>query len=185
MPYDPAAVAAIIDNRWINAATEDAHGVDLLMSYQAKSRIGDLGFSLNAAHIDLTQTISALSPGQQLSGTIFNPPKWRMRGGASWQYLGWASSAFLNYVGSSTNRASDPPESISSWITADAQIGYAFRQSSGVLYGLRLLVSAQNLFDRSPAHVSSGATIIPGLHYDSTNTSAIGRFVTAQVIKDW
>ncbi len=184
LPFDPSTVAAIVDNRWTNAAAQHASGIDLLASYRIASPWGDWDLSLNGAYLDLTQKFSSATPNQQLSGMVFYPPKLRFRSGVSWENTGWTSSAFVNYVGHMRNPGATPAESISSWTTVDAQIGYRFHQD-GLVKRARVMLSVQNLFDRSPPFLSATATLVPGLHYDSTNASPIGRFVSIQIVKDW
>jgi iron complex outermembrane receptor protein len=183
-PFDPASVAALVDDRFTNVQSQNANGVDALASYHVASAIGNLSFSVNAAYIDLRQQLLPQTPSQQLSGTVYNPPRFRARAGATWEDLGWTSSVFLNYVGSSSDPTETPVESISAWTSTDAQLGYAF-QDARWLSGARILLSAQNLFDKKPPLVTGALSGDPGLHYDSTNASAIGRFISLQLIKNW
>jgi outer membrane receptor protein involved in Fe transport len=73
---------------------------------------------------------------------------------------------------------------IGSWTTADIQLGYDLGRS-GVLKGARVLLSVQNVFDRDPPFVKDSPASVTGLHYDSTNASAVGRFISLQLVKDW
>ncbi len=174
-PYDPSRVVAIIDNRYTNALSQEAKGADLLVKYRLLSAMGAVDLSFNAAYIDLKQKLTDLSPNQQLSGSVFNPPRFRVRIGGSWLKAGWTSSVFVNYVGSSSTTTTSGSESVGSWTTADMQIGYDFEKGRW-LQGAKILFSVQNLFNRSG---------LPGIHYDSTNASAVGRFMSVQLVKSW
>ncbi|MEQ7989539.1 hypothetical protein [Xanthomonas hortorum] len=70
-----------------------------------------------------------------------------------------------------------------SFTTFDATLRYEIGGRRGALSGLGFALSAQNLFDRAPPLYSPIA--ITDVPYDSTNYSAIGRFLSASVSKSW
>lgn len=183
-PYDPALVAAIIDNRLINASSQRIRGVDLLGSYVHRIKNGELTASLNATYLDLSQRITTLSPSQQLSGTVFYPSKYRARGSVGWSTERVSLTGILNYVGPSTYRGAAADVQVGAWATVDGQIAFKLGRS-GLLERTRFLISAQNLLNSRPPRVPAEATLLPGLNYDSTNSSALGRFISAQVIVGW
>ena len=49
---------------------------------------------------------------------------------------------------------------------------------------LRIVLSASNLFDKAPPYTPSPISNM-GPHFDSTNASIIGRFVSITVSKAW
>jgi outer membrane receptor protein involved in Fe transport len=68
-----------------------------------------------------------------------------------------------------------------SFNTVDATLRYETEAEQGPWSGLAFALSAQNLFDRTPPLF---APISPSYApYDSTNYSAIGRFVSLSVVK--
>jgi hypothetical protein len=148
------------------------------------TRAGTLDVTLNGAYLDLQQKLTELTPIQQLSGTIYYPPKFRARAGASWEHSGWTASAFINHADSETDVNLTPSVAISSWTTVDAQVAYRFDNESW-LNNTRVTLSAQNLLDRDPPFVNGTGTSFPGLHFDSTNASPLGRFVSVQLLKSW
>jgi iron complex outermembrane receptor protein len=184
IPYDPALVVAVIDQRYVNALNQDAAGIDMLARYILPLLEGELDLSLNVPYLDLKQKLTSVSPEQDLSGTIFNPPRTRARAGAAWQRRPWSTAAFVNYVGTSRDTFSSARPKIASWTTADMHLSYDLGRG-GLFRGLRLLMSIQNVFDRDPPFVPDSASSVVGFHYDSTNASAVGRFLSLQVIKDW
>ena len=139
-------------------------------------------YSLNGAYLDLTQQNTPQSPEQTLSGVAFYPPKFRMRAGATWSPGTWSFTGTINYLARETNTQVTPSEEVGSWTTMDASIRYtpAFH---GAFAGLHFSVAAINLFDKNPPFIN--ITFIPGLNYDSSNTSATGRFINLQVSKEW
>lgn len=185
LPYDPAEISALVDTRYANSVRQKSYGLDALATHKVKFQsAGELELSMNVAYLEAQRRLTTLSPVQHLVGTLFNPPKYRARAGASWNRGGWTASLFLNFTSHFIDPLAVPPERIDSWRTADAQVGYRFE---GVewLKGGRILLSAQNLTDEKPPFLTGALSGNPGLHYDSTNASPVGRFVSLQLLKSW
>jgi outer membrane receptor protein involved in Fe transport len=53
--------------------------------------------------------------------------------------------------------------------------------SNGLLHGLTVSLSAQNLFDTDPPFVNQSS----GIGYDASSADPLGRFVALQLIKRW
>jgi outer membrane receptor protein involved in Fe transport len=126
-----------------------------------------------------------LSSEQTLSGYVFNPPKFKARLGGTWQRGAWVTSASLNYVSSATDNTTLAGIPVASWTTVDTQIAYDASLLGEFARGVSISVVVQNLLDRDPPRIGSASTIIPGLSYDSTNASALGRFVSFTILKKW
>jgi outer membrane receptor protein involved in Fe transport len=181
-PYNPAAIAAVVSDQYHNFSEETITGGDILIDYRWVSSIGNFDAAINSAILSLKQRLLSSSPDVTISGTVFNPPKFRARGSLTWQRGPWTISGFANYVGSSESTA--PIEAVASWTTLDAQIAYV-GPNHGVFKGFRVALAGQNLADRRPPFVSANATAFPGLTYDSTNASAVGRFISLQIGKSF
>ena len=175
-PYDPNSVAALIDDRYQNIIRQLASAVDFLSSYEKEMKIGRLSLSLNAAWLDLRERTTEETPLRVLSGTVFNPPRFRARAGLAWDYAGFTAAAFFNYLGPSRDFDSTPPFGVAPWSTVDAQMGYT-RPIGGFWHGVSVKLTAQNLFDRKPPFIPADPGAFPPLNFDSTNASAIGCFV--------
>ena len=91
------------------------------------------------------------------------------------------ASTFLNHVGAVTDTVRG--HGTGSFDTFDATLRYAIEAKAGAMSGVELALSAQNLFDRHPPLYVPGTADAPP--YDSTNYSAIGRFVSLSVSKHW
>jgi outer membrane receptor protein involved in Fe transport len=182
--FDPATVRVVVDNRYLNASRQNVSGLDALARYQRATLFGHFDWSLNVAYLDLRQHLTPTSPEQTLSGTIYNPPKFHGRAGVSWERRGWSASAFVNHIGTSMDPAASPRQPIASWTTLDGSMSYAF-QSEGPLQDTRVALSAQNIADRRPPFVEANQSSLPGIHFDATNASAIGRFMTLELTKKW
>jgi len=183
-PFNAATVVAIERDNYQNAEAQVDTGIDVSYRQSFVSRVGDIKTFANAAWNHLTQQISSTIPAQTLSGTAFNVPKFRARGGASWSNDGLAATALVNYTASETNTNVTPNETVASWTTVDANLLYKFPDTTGLRRGLALTLSATNLFDRKPPYVA-GYAGFSGVYFDSLNASAVGRFIAFQVSKKW
>jgi iron complex outermembrane receptor protein len=182
--FDPASIAAIVDDRNQNFSRQTASGADFIAKYHQETTFGGFEYSANIAYLNMRQRYTELTPVQQLSGTVFNPPRVRSRVGVMWEKVGWNAAAFMNYVGSSQDPDQTPIQEIASWTTVDFHLGYAFNvQSNGG--GTRLSLTLQNLTDRRPPFVNAAQSGLPGINFDSTNASALGRFIGVGVTQRW
>jgi outer membrane receptor protein involved in Fe transport len=186
-PFDPRKIGAIVDDRMVNVASQTVRGADLSVDYKigAGSNSGLLFF--NGTYLNLVQQNTPQAAEKTLSGLAFYPPKFRLRGGATWKLNAWALTGTVNYLPRETDNQVTPFQSVSSWMTVDASLRYA-PALAGILAGLHVSLSVLNAFDRNPPFVALStfdSTFLPGLNYDSTNTSPMGRFLTLRVSKEW
>lgn len=182
--YDPTKVVAILQDRYANAAAQTVSGMDFSYRQSFKPGIGGLNVFANATWLRLKQQTIATAPTETLSGTIFNVPQFKGRAGLSWQYAGLTATGIINYVSSETDNGITPHVSVGSWTTLDANIAYTFLQASGFQHGVKIVAAATNLLDAGPPRTET-PTSYPGLHFDSTNHSIMGRFVSLTVSKAW
>jgi outer membrane receptor protein involved in Fe transport len=182
VPYDPNNVAAVIYTQYGNAARQRIQGVDLSGSYRFKLGQGALTLRGSASLLDSTQQTISTVPAYALSGTLFNPPKVSSRFGAVWKRRGFAASLFANYRGGVTNLVDDVKSA--SFTTFDMALRYATGKRDDAWSGMEFAFSVDNAFDRDPPlyQVTSPLYAAP---YDSTNYSAIGRFLSLSVSKHW
>jgi iron complex outermembrane receptor protein len=181
-PFNAGGIVAIVDDRLVNVATQTAKGSDIGASYRFDTGLGTALLFLNGTFLDLTQQDTPQSPEQTLTGIAFYPPKFRMRAGVTWSPGPWAFTGTLNYLARESNNQVTPSEEVASWTTVDASIRYT-PGFHGAFAGLHFSVAAINIFDRDPSYIK--ITVVPGLNYDSSNTSALGRFINLQVSKEW
>ncbi|BEV13162.1 TonB-dependent receptor (plasmid) [Asticcacaulis sp. DW145] len=183
--YDPTNVAAIVRQEFTNAASQRAKGLDL--SYRQRFEIdgGDLSAFANATSIDLKQQTTIVTPIKELSGTIFYVPKFKARGGLNWDSRSLSATAIVNYVASETDTGVLPNVRVASFTTVDTSISYSLDSQNFFFKGTRVTLSASNLFNRAPPRALSPAKSYPGIYFDSTNASAMGRFVSLTITKAW
>lgn len=179
--YDPSKVVAVIDNRYVNASSQKIKGIDLSGSYVMDLAYGRLIIRGSASWLDSTQQLTSAQRPYDLAGTLFNPPKISGRLGATWSRESFSSSAFVNYKSGVSNIMDDVKSA--SFTTFDLTLRYDTGKRNDMLSGLAFELSAQNLFDRAPPlYAVTSSSVAP---YDSTNYSAIGRFISVSVSKHW
>lgn len=180
--YDPGAVVALVDNRNRNVARQNIQGVNLDVAYRlAFSSREALSITGSATYLKSDQLLTAQLPAIPLAGTIFNPPHWRSRVGATWNDEALTISAFANYIGSLTDNRFTTTSSIRGMTTIDliGRLAIGSQQKPA----LTLTLTVDNLFNRRPAVIrTNGSSDTP---YDSTNFSPIGRFIALTISRSW
>ncbi|MBD8899052.1 TonB-dependent receptor [Rhodanobacter sp. DHG33] len=180
-PYNPSDVAAILYAQYVNVARQHARGLDLSSSYRFDFGAGHLALRGSATWLDSTQQNTPAQDGYAVAGTLFNPAKVKGRFGAIWTQGGFTASTFADYTAGVTDHVNG--RKTASFTTIDATLRYATGKDAGAFSGLEFALSAQNLLDRNPPGYLPATRDQPP--YDSTNYSAIGRFVSLSVSKHW
>lgn len=179
--YDPAKVAAIAPNLFMNTSRQRAKGLDASGSYRFDLASGRLTVRGAASWLHSTQQLSSAQPDRDLAGTLFYPARVNSRVGAVWQQGGFTTSLFGNYKSGVTNTANGRKGA--SFTTFDATLRYDTGARGDAWSDLALELSMQNVFDRAPPlYAVTSRTYAP---YDSTNYSAIGRYLSLSVSKHW
>lgn len=184
-PYDPASVVAIVQGGYANATAQKVTGFDFSVRQSFGLSDGSLDVFANATVLKLKQRTLVTLPEQTLSGTIYNPPKFKARGGATWTNGGLSVTGILNHIAGETDTGIIPNQHIGSWTTVDANLAYSFQSNSGLTKGIKLALSVSNLFDQDPPYSPSAGLVYTGLSYDSTNASIVGRFISFSISKAW
>lgn len=183
-PFDPSRVGAIIDSALRNTARQRIHGVDFAADYRIDLNDGDRLLVTGAAsYLESDQQLIPDQPTVQMAGIIFNPPHWRGRLGATWEGGSKSLSAFLNYVGGTKDNRFPKVERISPFVTLDLSAALRTTAAAGPLRGTEVRISALNLLNEEPDIIRNSLPDAPS--YDSTNQSAIGRFISLSVRKTW
>ena len=181
--YDPSKVVAIIDNSNVNAGRQNISGIDVQARYQTELADGRLNLAASMTYLDSEQQISAGQPVQQLAGTLFNPPHWRGRGTASWDKGGFGLAVTLSHIGGVDDRRTASAGRVRGMTIADVSARYRIAGGQGPLGGVEVGLSIQNLFNVAPAVIAT--SLYYDTPYDSTNYSAVGRFVAFELVKKW
>lgn len=179
--YDPNDVVATVFTGYANVARQRIKGVDFSGSYRVELGSGQLQVRGSATLIDGTQQNTRTQEPYDITGQLFAPAKVHGRLGAVWNEGGFSASTFINYVSGVTDTLTD--KKTNSFTTLDATVRYSTGQRAGALAGMEVALSAQNLFDQAPPSYPVTSPADPA--YDSTNYSAIGRFVSLSISKKW
>lgn len=178
-----APVGALIDLRLGNNATTATNGFDLIAHHKFDTALGHFELGLNGTYaLHYIEAVTAESPRIDLIDTQNNPLRLRTRGSVAWSRDGLSSAVFVNHDGAYRDVASTPRRSVGSWTTFDLQLRYdVARQSHGWLGDTHFFLNAQNLFDRDPPFLNNHL----GIGYDAENADLMGRFLSAQIRKNW
>jgi iron complex outermembrane recepter protein len=180
-------VRYVFDAGLHNASIVRQSGLDFIGNLINKFSAGNLDSQLNATFVDKIDT--AFSPGAgftNLVGTYGNPPKWRLRALEAWTTKRWEVNAAISVVGSYVNTAGLGSPPVSSWTTVDlgARVHVDSYFSGSGWKGVTLGLNALNVLDRDPPYVNASLTSQP-IHFDPTNATPLGRFVTIELRKRW
>jgi outer membrane receptor protein involved in Fe transport len=180
-PYDASKVAAIVDGRYVNAARQKIKGVDLSGAYRSDLAEGHLTIRGSASWLDSTQATIPAQSSFDLSGTLFYPARFNGRIGAIWSHGGFSASIFGTYKSGVKNTVDG--RNGASFTTFDGTLRYGAGEGDGFLANMVFELAARNLLDRAPPlYAVAGLNEAP---YDSTNYSAVGRFLSLSVSKHW
>jgi iron complex outermembrane recepter protein len=183
--YDPTKVAAILSNEYQNAVSQTIHGIDVTGDYGWQGAAGNFDLSFNTAWLGITEVLTPGSPEMALTGTVFNPPRFRARLGLTWRRGPWSAASFVNYVSGETDNTQVISVPVASWTTVDAQAAFDASGLGPLFRGTRISFAGQNLLNRNPPQLMGASTSLVALGYDSTNASPLGRFLSITVRKDW
>lgn len=185
--FDPATVAAIVDQRRRNLSLIETSGYDIALQYDMKLAGGELQIGLAGTYIkELVQQVTPSSAPFETVDTIFNPVHLRLRGSLAYSRGRWTGNLFVNHVGDYTDNRRTLPAPIGSHTTVDARIAYDFGKGArvGLLSGLTVALSAQNLFNRDPPATAIVQTD-RDMGFDPTNANPLGRLVAIELVKTW
>lgn len=180
-----APFSAIVDARLQNLSVVKERGVDLDAGYSFDLAKGRAEIGGSATRIfAIEQGLTARSPLENVVNVLGNPVDLKGRGRVSWSNAHFSVVAFANYVGSYVNRSNTIPQRVAAWTTFDLQLNYTFASGRGALGGIRVALSATNLFDRDPPYAAYYIGSY-GSAYDPENANPMKRVVSLQVTKTW
>ena len=177
--YDPENVVALMYAHHVNVARQRIRGLDLSVSYRFDIGAGRLILRGSGSWLDSTQKNGPGDSAFDLAGTLYSPAKVNTRAGLVWLRGGFTAAAFANYTSGVTDSVTGVRTA--SFTTADVNLRYSMDDGGGSRAGWDFALTAKNLFDRTPPfHQTTDPTWVP---YDSTNYSAIGRYLSFSVSK--
>jgi iron complex outermembrane receptor protein len=178
--YNPASVAAIINDRFVNVSEQFARGIDIRIKFLLDSDLRHFAPFFNGSYLQLRQKLTDTSPEQTISGLVYFPPKYKLQGGLNWSHSSFEGTATLNYVPPENDNLSVTPGRVGCWATLDLQSSYSIVRAQSVFGGISLRLSVLNVLDKRPATLAEDP-----LGYDSTQASPLGRVVKIGLVKQW
>jgi outer membrane receptor protein involved in Fe transport len=180
---DLSRVKAIVDNRNRNASSQKADGIDLSMEYGLDLGADrSLDLSLGGSYLNSRQQVSPGQPYADLAGTLFNPSHLRLRAGTVYRSERFTLAGYLSHTSALDDVRRTPVAKIDSRTIADVTASYrvtGLRNQKGMEISLAVL----NLTNSKPPliYTSYGGDT----PFDSTNYSAIGRYVGVTLSQRW
>jgi len=182
-PVDPSNLYAVLDDRYQNVARQNLHGVDASLSYSRPTTFaGTFTLRANATYLISRQSLLAGEPSVRLAGTIFRPPNFKARGGITWGKGSISLNATASYIGPVDDTRYSPSPSVRGMATLDLSAAKHIAFSDGSK-GFDVRLTAVNVFNAKPGLIRTSSSIYQP--YDFTNYSAIGRFLSISVSRNW
>jgi len=190
-PGTPAAIAAIVQVGFVNAAASDVSGVTGNVRYDATSEFGQWTATLDGTLLTkYQQQVAPSAPSFEILNKLSDPLKFRAKAMLGWKWQQLAAYGRVNYANAYQNEndlscgTSGCP--IASWTTFDLGLAYATTAAADHHFtsGLRVGLDVVNAFNRSPPYA-----LTPGsagnLTYDPINANPLGRAFALTVTKKW
>lgn len=182
---DASTIKAVVDARLQNLSVVKISGLDMDAGYAFDLAGGRADLGIDATytfHID--QQLSASGPVTDVVGILGNPVDIRGRAHVGWSSDRWGAVLSANYVDGYQNKLLGTAQPVAAWTTFDLQLSYTVPKSGSALGGLRIALTATNLFDRDPPYAAYAVgTTTYG--WDPENANPVGRMVSLQVTKKW
>lgn len=182
--FDPDRIVAIVHNGNINVARQSLKGIDLSARYAFETAgAGKVALTSEASFLKSKQVTAPAQPVTQLAGTLFNPSKIRGRAGVSWTRNALGASLFANYMGRLRDIRRPTVAKIGATTTFDLSLRYTSQAERGPFRGTDVVLGVQNMLNTKPPLIWTNYVF--DAPYDSTNYSAVGRFVSLSLTKSW
>ena len=187
----PSGVGAIFNAQYTNLETTRQSSVDLRVAYRKVTTTGVWTPSIAVNRmIENELQASATSGSVALLDIYGQPLRWKLHGGLGWSKGPYGATVSLNYVSGYHDQFTTPPAAISSWATADLHLSYRVPDTvtSGMLRGLTVALTVQNVTDERPPYVAIPLAVTQGappIPYDPANASPVGRLLSFQFNKQW
>ena len=178
--FPAASYGAVIDARYVNAASLVVEGVDLSVAHRFDLAGGALDLSGMVTYLSrYDRRVTPASASETLVDTPHFPTSWRGRAGAFWSRDGLSLGLHANHVGGSRDPISG--RSIADWRTFDGQARLDFSSGRGSDRDLSLTLNVLNLFNAEPPFYDASR----GIGFDAANANVLGRQVSLQLTRRW
>jgi len=180
-PVAPGDIGAIIDNQLANVASTRESGLDLNATYGLATVAGTFTFQAGGTYLlEKENRLTSGSPFVSNLNSLFNPVDLKLRNSLMWNRGGLGAALFMNYVGPYRDIRPGFEAPVGSYTTFDLNLRYDTQDKGGVFRHMTVALSALNVLDRAPPHIN-----YYGFDFDATNASAVGRYLSLDVTKQW
>jgi iron complex outermembrane receptor protein len=185
----PNNVTLFVDGRNQNLGVSNTRGIDLAAQYRLSTEnVGTFAFTANGTYLTRYEVAitSAAAYANRLD-TIFNPLRFKARGGVSWDQGPLQASVMATYVGGYTNNAVTPAEKVGTYIPVDVTFGWDLGSiaDTALLQQLKLGFEVRNVLDEDPPYVNLAPSANGSGGYDATASNPIGRLFAVSLRKVW
>lgn len=175
----------LFENRFNNIGRDKTSGVDIQLKADFDTRIGLLGFGVNANHIiEFERQATSTSLPFSQTNEPGKPVDTRLRGNINWSRSGIATNVYVNYTDGYTNTLVTPETQLGSFTTIDLAFSIDASEyvDGGVFDGFRLTLNAINVFDKAPPALVGD---LRNQNFDGVNANPFGRILSARLVKQW
>ncbi|PQA87645.1 TonB-dependent receptor plug domain-containing protein [Hyphococcus luteus] len=188
----PGGTIAIIDARRNNIGVVKTSGLDFTAYYNFAAQ--NIDWTVGAVATYVLKYDEAIAPGAPIEDRVNyfgGPLKFAARGEVTADLGEVQTSLYLNFANAYHIErrfipAAAPDEylDIDAFATLDFSITYS-PDATGLLNGLDMTFSVENVFDSDPPLVlnATGGANFPGLQYDNSRNSPLGRVLSIQISK--
>jgi len=187
---NPANAVLFVDGRNRNLGTSLMSGVDFQLQQRLQTQaIGSFKFNLDGTYLTkFDAAVTAQGRRVDRLNTIFNPLKFRARGGVTWDYGSVSTRMLINYVNSYDNNNVTPVQKVGAYTPID--LGVTFHGDNVTWLGafgkgLSVGIEVTNALDKDPPYVNVGQSGNGGGGFDPTAANPIGRLIGVRVQKNW
>jgi iron complex outermembrane receptor protein len=180
-PVTPGDIGAIIDNQKANVSSTRESGLDLNSTYGLVTVAGTFTFQAGGTYLlEKKDRLTSNSPFVSNLNSVFNPADLKLRNSLMWNRGGLGAAVFMNYVGHYRDIRPGFEAPVGSYTTFDLNLRYNTQGKGGVFRHMTFALAALNVLDRAPPHIN-----YYGFDFDATNASAVGRYLSLDVTKQW
>lgn len=192
-PLDAETTIAIIDARRNNTGITKTDGFDLTAFYDFSA--GNIDWTVGGVATYVLSYENSVAPGAPSEDQVnqFGAPlRFQGRGQIGATMGGLTTTLFVNFANAYSiprryipAAADDRYLKVDSYTTFDLSLNYTTETESAILKDTTFTFVVQNLFDADPPFVlnSSSSANFPGVKFDSSRASPLGRSMSLQVTK--
>lgn len=178
----PNPVTVFIDGRSQNLGRSITRGIDFSANYRMEAdSAGTFNFNLSGTYLTEFKTAQTpTAPFVQQLNQIFQPLKFKLRAGLSWEKGPVGIGVRATHLGGYTNIAVTPNQQVKSYTPIDLNLTFkAGDPQKPLTFGIDI----RNLFNIAPPYVNIAPSGNGSGGYDATTSDPIGRLFAVSVRK--